>query len=381
MRAIWIIGRQGLQYLLKDRTAFIWFLLVPLMYIFVFGNAFRRESDPSKSKATLAVYNQDHGNLSKRLLTLLRSDNLQIDSLSQFPEQPRIRMLSIPDSFSVKLSAGEKVQLDFEARKDASSEATMTAQMNIRKSMYRMLADLTELKIHHQRADSAGFAGLDQRAPLVSVDAQYAGQHITIPRGFSQQVPAQIVQFTLIMLFIYSASSILEERNKGLLKRIKTSSVSFLQMYLGKMLYVFLLGITQVLLILIIGKFLFGVYYGSDPVALILVSVTYILSVGSIGLCLGFMIRNQEKLVGIAISSALCMAAMSGCWWPMEISPQWMQRFSLFLPSGLALKSYHMLISFGKGLGDIWPYTLALAGITVLFSGLFGLVLYRSQED
>jgi ABC-2 type transport system permease protein len=147
------------------------------------------------------------------------------------------------------------------------------------------------------------------------------------------------------------------------------------------MLFVLLLGMTQVGLIMVIGRFLFGVYYGSDPLALILVSFTYILAVGSIGLCLGFVIRNQEKLVGIAVISSLGMAAMSGCWWPMEISPPWMQKFSLFLPSGLALKSYHLLISFGKGLESVWPYLLALLGITVLFSTLFGVGLYRYQEN
>ena len=139
--------------------------------------------------------------------------------------------------------------------------------------------------------------------------------------------------------------------------------------------------LVQVIIIFAAGYLMFGVYYGNHPAALALVSFLYILAVGSMGLCLGFAISNQEKLMGISILSALAMAALSGCWWPIEITPQWMQNLSLFLPSGLALKSYHFLISFGKGLESIWPYLIALLGISVLFSALFGMVLYRYQEN
>ena len=145
MRVIWIIGRQSLQYLLKDRSAVIWFLLVPLMYIFIFGNAFSGGSDPSESKAYLAVRNLDDGILSNRLLKSLRSDNISVDSLAHLPEEAPLRVLTIPDSFSYKLFRVREVDLGFEKLKSSGIEPEMTAELAIQKARFRLLALISRM--------------------------------------------------------------------------------------------------------------------------------------------------------------------------------------------------------------------------------------------
>lgn len=380
MRGIWIIGKQSLQYLMKDRTAIIWFLLFPVLYIFVFGNAYRHEQDPSQFKADLTVENHDTGLLSERLIHGLQSENIQIDTLYEAPKEPPIRSLMIPDSFSQKLQRGETVSITYSKKQDANIEAGLTAEMGIRKAMIRLLADLTELTIHRRPLKNSNFHSIDQRKPLLWMNSSLAGKHQKLPHGFSQQIPAQIVQFTLIMLFVYAGTSIIDERQKGLLRRIKIAPVGFYQLFLGKMVFILLLGLIQAFLLFTIGHLLFGVYYGNAPIALILITVTFILAVGSMGLCLGFWIKNPEKIVGIAIITGLGMAAISGCWWPIEITPQWMQNLSLILPSGLAIRAFHMIISFGKGMESVWIYLISLTGIAVLFSSVFAFMLHHYQE-
>ena len=141
-----------------------------------------------------------------------------------------------------------------------------------------------------------------------------------------------------------------------------------------------MLGITQSLLILGIGRFVFGIYLGSSLPALLLILITFILAIGSMGLCLGFTIRNPEKMLGTAILLGLAMSAISGCWWPIEITPDWMQKLALSLPTGMALKALHMLISFGKGFKDIIPYWLGLMGFSVFFSALLARFLVRFES-
>ena len=105
------------------------------------------------------------------------------------------------------------------------------------------------------------------------------------------------------------------------------------------------------------------------------------MAVGSIGLCLGFVVKEDEKLIGLSIILVLTMSALSGCWWPAEIMPAWMQNAATVLPSGMAIKAFHQLISFGHGFESIWPYLLGLTGIAVLFSVLFAAVLGRFVKD
>jgi ABC-2 type transport system permease protein len=381
MRTIWLIGLQSLQHLMKDRTAVIWMLIVPCLYIFVFGSAFRGGSDPSRSTADLAVDNQDEGYLAERLIAGLKSENLRIDILTKIPEKHPIRMLSIPDSFTTNLLKGKKVHLLLTKRPDSNLEAGMTAVMGIRKAYYRLLADLAEIAVAGQKKEPASFTQLDQREPLIGVQTSYAGKHVIIPSGFHHTVPANIIQFSLIMLFIYGGATILEEKQNGLLRRIRIGPVDFLQLFLGKLLNVLWIGFVQIALLMIVGRFVFGVYYGSSPVSLVLLVIVYCLAIGSMGLCMGFVIKGHDKLIGVSIVVGLSMAALSGCWWPLEVSPPWMQKFAMVLPSGLALKALHQLISFGKGFEAVWPFILVLGGFAVLFSFLFARILARNQAQ
>lgn len=381
MNAIWLIGKQSLQFLFKDRASLIWFLIVPVAYIFIFGNAFKNTGgDPSSQKAWLSVLNEDQGIYSKRLMTYLKSENLQLDSLSNKPEKTPVRMLTLPDSFSACLAAKKKIQLDLAIQGGADPQASTTVRLAVRKAYLRLLADIAQIKVSGRRANQAAFKRLDKRVPILTVDSEYAGYHKEIPRGFSQQIPAQIVQFTTLMLFIYAGNSILHEKQRGLLRRMKTSPLSFIELFLGKLLFVLILGLSQSFILLTIGHFLFGVYLGSAPLSLLLILITFILTVGTMGLCLGFLIKNPEKLSGAAIMSALLMSAISGCWWPLEISPPWIQKIAMALPTGIALKALHALISFGKGFTEILPYLLGLFGIAILFATLLGRLLMRFQE-
>jgi ABC-2 type transport system permease protein len=380
MNAIWLIGKQSIQFLLKDRTGFIWFLLVPVVYILVFGSAFQDSgTDPASVKSYLAVVNNDRGIFSERLLSYLRSENVTVDSIDHKPKELPDRMLTIPDSFSASLAEGVPVKIDFTSRAAANSQSTMTARIAVQKAYYRLLADMAELKLKG-RISRAGFEKLDQNRPLLTVKTEYAGKHETIPRGYSQQVPAQIVQFSTLRLFIYAGSAMLDEKRRGLLQRIKTAPVHFLQLFLGKLLYILLLGFFQSILLLGIGRFVFGIYLGSSLPALLLTLIVFVLAIGSIGLCLGFIIRNPEKMLGIAILLGLALSAISGCWWPIEITPDWMQKLALTLPTGMALKALHMIISFGKGFKDILPFILGLMGISAFFSALLARFLIRFES-
>jgi len=59
------------------------------------------------------------------------------------------------------------------------------------------------------------------------------------------------------------------------------------------------------------------------------------------------------------------MAALGGCWWPLEIVPDFVKRLAHLVPTGWAMDALHQLITFGGG------FAKAKGAIGVLF--LFGL--------
>lgn len=380
MKSVWTLTVQVLRLLVRDRTSVIWMLIVPCLYIAVFGSAFRYQRDPSRYKATLTVVNRDGRQLAERLIRSLESENLELIVETLPPETAPVRMLTIPGHFSDRLMRGEKDTLFYQSRTDGDIEAGMTAEMAVRKSVFRTLADLAELRVKRLRWDESGFRKLDERDPLVHVKSAYAGVHETIPSGFTGQVPAQVVQFTLLIIFIYAGSALFEEKQKGLLRRIRTAPVGFVQLYFGKLLGAVLVGVIQMTLLFAVGRLGFGVDLGRSLPALALLTLTFATSVAALGLILGFLIRNGEKLLGVSIISALALAAFSGCWWPIEITPPWMQKAAMFLPSGLALRTLHRLISFGDGFWDVFPYILGQAAFAVGFSLAFAYIFTKIRK-
>lgn len=41
------------------------------------------------------------------------------------------------------------------------------------------------------------------------------------------------------------------------------------------------------------------------------------------------------------------LAALGGCWWPIEVTPAWMQSLAGFLPTGIAMDALRRLVNFG----------------------------------
>jgi ABC-type multidrug transport system permease subunit len=98
---------------------------------------------------------------------------------------------------------------------------------------------------------------------------------------------------------------------------------------------------------------------------MLLIVAAYCWTCASFGVLIGATAKNPDKIIGLCILAALLMAALGGCWWPMEIAPQWLQTAAHFVPAGWAMDGFHQLISFGGTFRDIGVEVLALVGFAV----------------
>ncbi|MBN1481323.1 ABC transporter permease [candidate division KSB1 bacterium] len=380
MKAVLTIALQSLRIIWKDKTSVVWMLIIPTAYIFFFGNAFKYDRDPTRSTAYLGVYNQDDGLLGRALIDGIKSENIHVDSLAEMPTEITTRILVIPPDFTVDVLAENKTELQFRTKSGSNIEAEMAAELAIRKSYIRLLADMVELKARDDSVTINNINAIKDRERLVLVNSSYAGTHKIIPTGYNQQVPANIVMFTMLIIFIYAGHMVLDEKRAGIFRRIIIAPVDFWQIFLGKLAGGTLIGLGQIFILVIIGNLVFGVYYGPSLVAVLLLSLFFAASVASVGLTLGMLIHSEEKLTGVAIILAIAMSAISGCWWPLEISPLWMVKIASFLPSGIALAGFHQLISYGRGLDSIIAPILKLASISLLFAFIFAFLLRKRDK-
>ena len=73
--------------------------------------------------------------------------------------------------------------------------------------------------------------------------------------------------------------------------------------------------------------------------------------------------------------TTMILAALGGCWWPIEITPPWMQSLALVLPTGWTMDALHKLVNFGYGAEAAAPH-VALAA-SAMVCGWGGAKIFR----
>jgi ABC-type multidrug transport system permease subunit len=202
----------------------------------------------------------------------------------------------------------------------------------------------------------------------VRIDARFAGRD-PIPVGFYQSLPGILVMFLLINLLSFGAISLSIERKEGIIKRLAVYPIHRLELVLGKILGRFLVGAVQIVIILIAGQFIFGVDIGQNLLLILLTLFIYGWMGSALGVLIGAVSSNPDRNLGFAIIVGMMMAALGGCWWPLEIVGDTMHAIGMSLPTGWAMSALHQLISFGGGWAQIdWQLgALAVLGLVVTF--------------
>jgi ABC-2 type transport system permease protein len=125
---------------------------------------------------------------------------------------------------------------------------------------------------------------------------------------------------------------------------------------------------------------LFGMSFGKDPVALVLLAIVYTLSITALSFVIGASLKNPAQASGLALLLALTLAPLGGAWWPMQISPQFLQVIGHVSPIAWAMDGFTALTYRGAHLMDIWLPLAVLIGMTVVFFVL-AIPRFRYQVD
>jgi ABC-type multidrug transport system permease subunit len=197
-----------------------------------------------------------------------------------------------------------------------------------------------------------------------------AGEGEPVPQGVAQSVPGILTMTVLMMTVIYGAVFLTMEKKKGLLRRQASLPVSRAEIFLGKLTGRILLAAMQIAVLLLSGRYLFGLSWGGSPVGLFLVLTTFVLSVAGLATLLGAVVRTEEQASSLGWILSMVLAALGGCWWPAEIMPGWLRTVGHAFPTAWAMDGFHALISFGRGVEGVLLPSAALLGFGVLFAAL-----------
>jgi ABC-type Na+ efflux pump permease subunit len=365
MRNVIFVAMHDVKYQLRQGSTLLWLLVMPPIFFYFIGTVTGGFSTgTSGGTATpLVVVAKSPGFLKDQIDKRLTENEFAPEwkeslVLDDDNNKPR-RLLTFDANLSDQIIAGEAVTALYDTAASALSRDYET--IRIQRSLYTVLADIVVADARTGESLTAdALLSLNAEPRVWKLDSQPAGKRLEIPTGFEQAIPGILVMFTLLVLLTSGASMLTTERNQGLLRRLASAPISRSEVVTGKWAGRMVLAVIQVGVALVFGTFVFNMEWGPDFAMIAVVLGGWAAFCASAGLLLGSLATTEGQAAGLGALFANALAALGGCWWPIEITPGWMQFVQKVVPTGWTMDALHKLISFEAGAASALPHTAAL---------------------
>jgi ABC-type transport system involved in multi-copper enzyme maturation permease subunit len=375
IKNILFVALHDAKYQLRQGSTLVWVFLMPPVFFYFIGTVTGGfSSGVSGGQANpITVVAEAPGFLRQQLDLRLRDNDFIPEWVEELIVEegapPPRRVLSIAPDLSAVIIAGEQVAISYETR--SSSLSREYEEIRVQRSVYTALADIVVAKAAAAGTLSAAdLVSLNEKPRIWQLDVSPAGERMNIPNGFEQAIPGILVMFTLLVLLTSGGTMLVIERKQGLLRRLASTPISRAEVVSGKLGGRLILATIQIGAALLVGTFLFKMDWGPDFAMILVVLAAWAAFCAAAGLLLGSIASSEGQVSGLGVLAANALAALGGCWWPIEVTPDWMQLLQQFTPTGWTMDAMHKLISFQSGAASAIPQVAILLLATVVLSAM-----------
>ena len=195
---------------------------------------------------------------------------------------------------------------------------------------------------------------------------------------FDQNVPGFSVTFLLLGMLLGVSLGLLDERDWGTYDRLRAMPVAGASVLTGKLLSRFVVGVFQMIALFAIGWLAFDVSLGPQPWALLLPIVGIVFAGTAFGLVVAAIAPSREAVLPVGSIVIVTMAAVGGCWWPIDLEPRWMRTVALAFPTTWAMDAFNDLMIRRRTFEAALRPTAVLMAYGALYLGV-GLALFRRR--
>jgi len=380
LRNVFLIARRDLVLIIWRLEGLVWIFVMPIVFFYFIGitmGGLSTLSSAGNDPDPLALTAPGNGGvLIDELVGRLEEENFRVDR----PETEEIRALyarqltvsadsdeePVPEGTLTDWAlAGNTIVLHFKSTLEGPDAAF--DQIRVARAVYTVLADAVVIDMTGATMTRESFAELAAMPRRMSVDVRPAGKRELPPAGFSQAIPGMMVMFTMLILVTSGAIHLVIERREGLLCRLASAPVSRGSIVLGKLAGRAAVAMVQIAFAMIVAVVLFQMDWGPSLPMVVVVMLGWALFNASLAVVVGNFVKTESQANGIGVMASLLLAALGGAWWPIEITPEWMQHLAMFLPTGWTMDAMHKLVNFAYEPSVALPHLAAmLIGAAVL---------------
>jgi len=379
-----IIAGSFIRRMLGNRKALLSRIIIPVAVISAIIGI---TASMGAENIRIIYYNADQGQLGKHIATGLQGKQgftvEAVDSMEEVKRQIVAHQASgalvIPRDFSASLLDGKRPEVEL-------FELTQTKSTVMLRQYSEAEVTRVQQAIVQSRASDAA-KGQDHQTLLERLLAQQAQSAIktNVDPGHYNSNPYFNSIIGLMLMFLLMMSSggihiIMEDRVNRTMQRVYTAPVRAWEITLGNFLGNAAIGTIQITVTLLFTHYVIGYAYNDIPLwVLFLVLECFLLAAIGMSSAIAGTVRDTKSLgqVNNILVTPTCM--IGGCFWPIGIMPDFMQKIANFVPQKWAIDAA-MKLADGEKLTTIASNLGILLLFAVLLLSIGASILRPSQK-
>lgn len=375
MRKIVILAVKDLRLLLRDRAGFFFTFFFPVLFAIFFGSIFSGGGEQG-SAIDLAVVDEDQSVESRKFIQkLAQASELNVEDTDARTAREMVRKGQKIGYIILKKGFGEAQQQIFLGRSPSielgvdpsrKAEAAMLegiltkyaaesmqeslqnpARMrkqvesalrslkndtrmpkNQRQILARFFQDLDRFLDKMEKSNDSKKQAIPAFQPLIIERAEIMRERQGPNNAYAVSFPQAII-WGMMGCTAGFGISLVSEKNRGTLIRLRMAPISSMQILAGKALACFMTALGVAFLLFALATYLFGVRTHSFVLFSVAVVVVALAFVGLM-MFLSVLGKTERSASGIGWAILLVMAMLGGGMIPLFIMPSWMQKISHF---------------------------------------------------
>ncbi len=191
-------------------------------------------------------------------------------------------------------------------------------------------------------------------------------------------VPGVVALVLMVITMMLTSLGIVREKEMGTLEQLMVTPIKPYQLILGKLIPFTVIGFVDVLVVLALAHFWFGVPIRGSLPLLFGLSGIFILTTLGLGLFVSTVAKSQQQAMLISMFFFFIpFMFLGGFVFPISNMPRVIQPFTYLMPLRYFFEIVRGLLLKGAGLHELWPQGAALVAFGV---GIFALSVRRFRK-
>ncbi|MEJ2593893.1 MAG: ABC transporter permease [bacterium] len=352
---MWAFVKKEFLHIFRDYRSMIILFGIPVVQVLLFGFAITNDIKDAK----IAILDHSKDEITREITQKLTASNyfILVDELEHrdFIEKA-FRKGQVKQVVVFEPGFSRKLEKEGQATVQLILDASEPNTANMLNAYTRAI--IGNYMVQKQRESKV--AGLVLVEPMMLFNPEQKSVYMF--------VPGVIALLLMLVSAMMTSISITREKELGTMEALLVSPLKPIQIILGKVTPYVIMSLVNLLTILILGTFVFGMPIKGSVTVLLLESLLFIVMALALGILISTISKTQQQAMMLSMFALMLPTILlSGFIFPIENMPVVLQWLSLIMPPRWFIVIIKNIMLKGVGIEYFWMETLILAFMMVFF--------------